>query len=87
VNGLATVRETRNVGNYTLTTDGKSRPVVATLRSPRESDVAPVAQLALGNRAVKSTQSPLRFADYWRPLAVLALLVLAGEWWLFARRS
>jgi len=87
VNGLATIRETRTIGNYTLTSDGKSRTVIATLRSPRESDVVPVAQLALGNRPVKSTLAPLRFADYWRPLAVLALLVLAGEWWLFARRS
>ena len=37
-------------------------------------------------RAIETT-APLRFADFWRPFALICLLVLAGEWWLFARKS
>jgi len=83
----AVVRETKRVGAYKLTADGKDKTVYATLRSDRESDIAPVKSLALGGGEVKATETPLRFADFWRPLALLCLLVLAGEWWLFARRS
>ena len=83
VAGAVTVREARRVGRYAL---GK-RVVVATLRSPRESDVAPVSQIALADRPIKAQAAPLRFADFWRPLATLCLFVLGFEWWLYARRS
>lgn len=85
--GAATVREARRVGRYTLEVDGKKRAVLATLQSPRESDISPVDQIALADRPVKAMAAPLRFADFWRPLAMLCLLVLSGEWWLYARRS
>lgn len=85
--GVATVREARRIGHYELTVDGKPRVVVATLRNPRESDVAPVAQVALAGQPVKSISAPLRFGDFWRPLAMLCLAVLGFEWWLYARRS
>jgi len=85
--GAATVREARRVGRYTLEVDGKKRTVVATLRSPRESDIAPVDQIALADRPIKAMAAPLRFADFWRPLATLCLMILSAEWWLYARRS
>jgi len=83
----AVVREARTVGRYVLELDGKARSVYATLRSDRESRIAPEVDLQLGGGSVKAVESPLRFADFWRPLLILCLLVLAGEWWVFARKS
>jgi Ca-activated chloride channel homolog len=85
--GIAVVRSIRKVGAYKLTADGKTKHVYAALRATRESDVAPVANLALGGGQVKATVAPARFGDFWRPLILIGLLVLAGEWWLFARKS
>lgn len=87
VGTVLTVRETRTVGSYTLETDGVKRTIYATLRSERASTIRPEKNLDLGGGVVKATQAPLRFADFWRPLVLLALLVLGGEWWLFARKS
>jgi hypothetical protein len=81
------VREAKRVGKHTLKLGDTTKDVYVALKSDRESDIAPVKALPLGGGEVKATQTPLRFADFWRPLALLALLVLAGEWWLFARRS
>lgn len=85
--GSVVVRAVRNVGRYELEVDGKSKPVYSYLRSDRESDIAPGKDILLGEGSVKAQQAPVRFADFWRPLGLLALLVLAGEWWLYARRS
>ncbi len=86
VGGSLVVREAKRVGRYRLKVAGKAKTVYATLRSDRESDVTPRKTLSLGDGEVKATASPARFADFWRPLALLCLLVLAGEWWLYARR-
>lgn len=83
----AVIRDVRQVGKYNLNIDGKQRPVYATLRSDRESRIAPEVDLELGGGSVKAVDAPLRFADFWRPLLILCLLVLAGEWWMFARKS
>jgi len=81
------VREADRVGKYTLKVGNRQKTVYATLRSERESNITPAKDVSLGGGQVKSTESPLRFADFWRPLILLGLCVLAGEWWLFARRS
>lgn len=81
------VREARTVGPHVLELGDKKKTVYSYLRSDRESDIAPERNLSLGGGEVKATATPARFADFWRPLGLLALLVLAGEWWLFARRS
>lgn len=85
--GSAMVREVKRAGNYTLSLDDKKRPVYAQLRSDRESSIDPIDQLKLGGGDVKAISAPARFADFWKPLIALCLLILAGEWWLFARRS
>ncbi|RYG38259.1 VWA domain-containing protein [bacterium] len=86
-NGTAVVREAVRSGAYTLNVDGKERAVFASLRDAGESNIAPVDDLQLGGGAVKAQAAPRRFADFWRPLVALALLVLVGEWWLFVKRS
>jgi hypothetical protein len=85
--GIATVRGVRSVGEYTLSVDGKLKQVLAQLRSDRESNIDPVSAVKLGGGKVKAVGSPARFGDFWRPLLLVCLLVLAGEWWLYARRS
>ncbi|AIE83933.1 vWA domain-containing protein [Fimbriimonas ginsengisoli] len=81
------VREARRAGAYTLDVSGRKKSVYAYLRSERESSIAPAKNVFLGGGQVRATETPLTFSDFWRPLAVLCLLVLCGEWWLFARRS
>jgi hypothetical protein len=44
-------------------------------------------EIALARKPVKSTDAPLRFADFWQPLILLGLVILGAEWWLYARRS
>jgi len=82
-----TIREARRVGEYSLTSGGKTQKIYATLRSDRASTIGPEKNIDLGGGVVKASQSPTRFADCWRPLALLTLLVLAFEWMLFARKS
>lgn len=81
------VREADRIGKYSLRVGNRQKTVYASLRSDRESNIAPAKDVSLGGGQVKATESPLRFADFWRPLVLLGLLVLCGEWWLFARRS
>ena len=81
------VRQATKVGQYRLQVNGQEKTVYATLRSDLESDVAPHSELALGTAQVKAVRAPARFGDFWRPAILLSLLVLAGEWWLFAKRS
>ncbi|HVL39131.1 MAG TPA: hypothetical protein VM328_07050, partial [Fimbriimonadaceae bacterium] len=87
VAGNVVVRSARAVGRYQLTTGSQTKTLFATLRSDRESDIMPNPEVALGGGQVRSQEAPVRFTDFWRPLVLLALLVLAGEWWLYARRS
>lgn len=83
----AVIRAARRAGVYKLAADKTNSTVYASLRSDRESNIDPVKDLVFGEAKVSATQAPARFADFWRPLVLLALCVLAGEWWLFARRS
>ncbi len=75
------------VGQYSLTIGGEKRTLVASLQSDGEGEIRPQEQAAVGGGAVKATQGLERLADFWRPLILICLLILAGEWWLFARRS
>lgn len=85
--GSAVVREASQVGEYSLEAGEDSRTVYAYLRSDTESSIDPQQDLAVGSGEVRSTQAPARFADFWRPLLLVALLILTFEWWFFARRS
>lgn len=86
-NASVVVRDAKTVGQYTLTIDGKPRTVYATLRSDRESRIMPEVDLDLGGGSVKAIEAPMRFADFWRPLLLLCLLVLGAEWFMYARKS
>ena len=85
--GLATIRSIERVGAYRLKIGNETRTVLAGLRSDVESDTKPADRISLGSASVRAQKTPLRFADFWRPLVGLVLLVLAGEWLLFVRKS
>jgi len=41
----------------------------------------------LSGHAIAARDALLTLAELWRPLALLALGILAAEWWVFVRRS
>lgn len=87
VEGLLRVRDTARVGVYTVRGGGLSSTFTANLLSERESDLAPRATLDLSDRAVEVSEASVAGRrELWRPLALLALLVLLGEWLAWHRR-
>ncbi len=87
VGGSVVIRGLDRVGAYKLDTGGKVTTFYATLRDPVASHIAPVDELPLGSADVVANDRPVRTWDLWRYGLLAALLMLAGEWWLFARRS
>lgn len=85
--GVATMREVRSAGVYQLNIDGKKRTVYADLRSATESRIAPQEMLDTGDGQTRAVRAPERFADFFKPLLLLGLALLALEWWVFARKS
>ena len=85
--GTATIREIDRVGHYELVQNQKARKIYASLRSPIESDIRPRDVVTAVGGEAKSVAMPVRFADWWRPVLLLCLVVLAFEWWLFGRKS
>lgn len=87
VNGRYVVRNLDEAGIYSVGSGAGAKPVYVTLQSDRESRVNPEQAVQIGGGKIAAQKDLARYADMWRPAALLALLVLAGEWWFFARRS
>jgi hypothetical protein len=85
--GSGIVRGFDRVGRYELDSEGETTAVYAVLEEPSESAIAPRDTLEIAGQDVTAAGSAVRLAEFWRPLLLVGLLVLAGEWWLFARRS
>ncbi len=85
--GAYVVRSMNKIGKYTLELGGKKTAAYALLRSEMKSNIRPQDRVLIGGKGVGSEMSTLRLSDFYKPLLVLALLVLAAEWWLFVRRS
>lgn len=85
--GAVLIRSVNRVGAYRIQADGKTQMLYANLRSDLESNLRPRDAVSLGGSSVAAQKAPARYADFWRPIVLLALLVLVGEWWLFAKRS
>ncbi len=83
INGSYLIRDLKRIGLYKIGT----QPAYVTLRSDIESNIDPADRILVGGKPLAASGSILRLADFWRYLGLLALLILAGEWWLFARRS
>lgn len=85
--GVVVVRVADVVGDYVLAGPNRQTALIVNLLDEAESDIAPRSVLDLGGRSVAGRGSSLVLAETWRPLALLALLVLAAEWWVFVRKS
>lgn len=85
--GVFVVRAAVRAGAYTLDSGDASRKLFVNFANERESAIAPAKQVLAGGTPASGSDSILRLADHWRWFALFALAVLAGEWWLFARRS
>lgn len=85
--GLARLRVADVVGDYALT--GLKSPIVftANLLNEDESDVAPQTALSVSGKSVTAQGSSISLAELWRPIALIALLLLSLEWYVFVRRS
>jgi hypothetical protein len=81
------VRDLRNVGRYKLAWPGGERTILAKLNSATESSISPKESLAVGGTTVRESSSVLTMGDLWRWAVAIGLLLLATEWWLFARKS
>lgn len=85
-NGLATVHGLPRTGRYQLTVDGQNRDVYCSL-APESRHIDPSPELKVGGSEVKGTQAAKSAVDVWPWVALVAVGLLCGEWWLFARRS
>ncbi|MCO5296182.1 MAG: VWA domain-containing protein [Fimbriimonadaceae bacterium] len=86
-NGAYTVREAVRSGVYEFEQGGKKRTLLVGTPPESESEIAPRAQVFAGGSEVAGSESLLRLADLWRWVVLAGLIVLAVEWWVFARRS
>ncbi len=75
------------VGLYEVSGKRTRLKFAANLLDSDESSIAPRTSLQLGGRTVTARQSIFTLRELWRPLALLALLTLMIEWWVFIRRS
>ncbi len=87
VNSSVTLRDHRRIGGYSLAIGGSKKQVLVTLNSEVESNIRPRSNVNLGSGQVAATASPLRMSDAHRPILLALLLLLAVEWWMFARKS
>jgi hypothetical protein len=85
--GQAIWRNISFAGKYSANVDGKSKEVLASLRSDTESNIAAKPDLVLGSGKVKAIQTPFRLQDYWRLFVMICLGFLAFEWWVYSRKS
>lgn len=85
--GRYIVRGVDKIGEYSLEIDKTVTKVYADMRDATESQIDPQEFVSITKGKVASVKNLRRYADFWRPLILIGLLVLATEWWLYARRS
>jgi hypothetical protein len=85
--GRYIVRGVDQVGTYHVTAGEKEVTVFAQMRDDMESSVNAQDFVSIKKNQVASVGDLRRYSDFWKPLALLALVVLAVEWWMYARRS
>ena len=79
--------DTDRAGVYTLQAGDYRDQFAANLLSRAESNIRPAERLQFGDRPLEAGSGMVRTAhEFWRWLAVIALLVLSLEWWIFHRR-
>jgi len=85
--GTASFDATESAGVYRLTSPEGQFVFVANLLSSAESNLKPRSEVSLGGRTVSGGPGVVTSnREIWRHLAVIALLILALEWYVYHRR-
>ncbi|HEU4751478.1 MAG TPA: hypothetical protein VFU47_00120, partial [Armatimonadota bacterium] len=84
---IAYYGNTERRGVYEVEGAGPKQEFAVNLLSRDESQTQPQDQIRFGRRSLAADAGTVRTArEVWRWLALLAVLVLAVEWWVFHRR-
>lgn len=85
--GSVVVHHADKVGLYELRGRQVKIPFAVNLLNQDESNIAPRTLLQIGGRTVVAKGEGFTLRELWKPFALLALLVLMLEWWVFIRSS
>ena len=85
--GSYVLREMTRVGKHVFAAGGKETVFYANLLDEQESNITPFESLSVNSREIAAAKAPARIADFWKPILLFCLIVLACEWWLFAKKS
>jgi hypothetical protein len=90
--GQATLAETGTLGIYRVRWGESGQAAFAVnLFAPSESDLEPIGSLVLGTSEAEGAGAPSTTdgarREWWRPLALVALLVLFLEWLVYYRAT
>ncbi len=84
---LLTLRATEQVGVYELRSGNLRVNFAVNLLNADESDIAPKQTITLGAHTVVAQTPKVTWRDFWWLFILLALFVLAIEWFVFVRWS
>jgi hypothetical protein len=84
--GRADFLETGRAGFYHVAAGGREEDVAVNLCDREETRCAPRTELATGGGPIRATAPRVATREVWRLFALLALLALLAEWWVFHRR-
>jgi len=87
-NGAVVVHNANQVGVYEISSSKSKITVAENILDEQTSDIRPQSSLNVGSSIVAATKTQMfALSEFWRPIALAALLLLALEWWIFVRRS
>ncbi|QDU63771.1 hypothetical protein Pan216_46520 [Planctomycetes bacterium Pan216] len=85
--GRAMLLETEEPGVYRIESDEEVRLSTVNLFDRAETSIGPRETITIGAVETTDARSDLSFRwEFWRPLAVLAFLLLLFEWYVYHRR-
>lgn len=87
LDGTLVVRGADKVGRYELLGSNLRIPFAVNLLNHDESNIAPRTTFQMGGKSVVAKGQSSTMRELWKPLALLALIILAVEWWIFIKRS
>lgn len=85
--GAGVIREIKRAGEYSLTQGNQTTQILATTLGVNDSEIMPQKSVQLGKSTASAASRAPRFADQWRPVLLICLLVLILEWGVYLRRS
>jgi Ca-activated chloride channel family protein len=85
--GTVVIRGADVVGVYDLHGKSLRSPFAVNLLNQEESNIQPRMSLEFGGREVAAKGQGIALRELWRYLALLALVIMGVEWWVFIRRS